>query len=230
MSGTGAVLDAQARMDEIYRYQRFIYDASRRWFLFGRDRLLADLDPPRGGTILEIGCGTGRNLIRAAALYPDVRLYGLDLSKVMLETARHGIAKSGLNARIALAEADATSFDPKTLFGCADFDRIVLSYTLSMIPPWQEALRAALGRIAPGGRLHVVDFGQQQGHPAWARDALRLWLSRFSVTPRDDLAAILEAEAQTGFTLRVVEGAGGYYVYAIASRARPRGLSDGHRS
>lgn len=222
MISNEVALDAKARMDEIYRYQRFIYDASRRWFLFGRDNLLADLDPPGGGTVLEIGCGTGRNLIRAASLYPGIRLYGLDLSTVMLETARHSITRAGLHARITLAEADATAFEPQALFGRAEFDRIVLSYTLSMIPRWREALRAALGCVAPGGRLHVVDFGQQQEYPAWARGALRLWLSRFSVAPRDDLAACLNAEGQTGFTLRFTDGLAGYYVYAVATRASPQ--------
>ena len=46
------------------------YDASRRYYLLGRDRLLDQLAPPPGGSILEIGCGTGRNLIGAARRYP----------------------------------------------------------------------------------------------------------------------------------------------------------------
>src|SRR5262249_43214804 len=50
-------------MDAIYRYQRYIYDATRKYYLFGRDRLIANLDPPERGTVLEIACGTGRNLI-----------------------------------------------------------------------------------------------------------------------------------------------------------------------
>ena len=58
--------DHRAHMDGIYRYQRYIYDLTRKYYLLGRDRLLADLEPPDGGTILEIGCGTGRNLVLAA--------------------------------------------------------------------------------------------------------------------------------------------------------------------
>ena len=55
-----------AHMDGIYRYQRYIYDATRKYYLLGRDRMLDGLDPPERGTILEVGCGTGRNLILAA--------------------------------------------------------------------------------------------------------------------------------------------------------------------
>ena len=38
-------------MDAIYRTQRHIYDLTRKYYLLGRDRLIADLAPPRGGTV-----------------------------------------------------------------------------------------------------------------------------------------------------------------------------------
>jgi S-adenosylmethionine-diacylgycerolhomoserine-N-methlytransferase len=53
-------------MNRTYRHQRHIYDVTRKYYLFGRDRLIARLDPPAGGRVLEIGCGTARNLIAAA--------------------------------------------------------------------------------------------------------------------------------------------------------------------
>ena len=57
------MLDSAAPMDAIYRRQRFIYDLTRRPYLFGRDQMLAELEPPPGGSVLEIGCGTARNLL-----------------------------------------------------------------------------------------------------------------------------------------------------------------------
>jgi S-adenosylmethionine-diacylgycerolhomoserine-N-methlytransferase len=45
----------------------------------------------------------------------------------------------------------------------------------------------ALGHLAPGGELHVVDFGDQRGLPGWFRSALRTWLRWYHVTPRTDL-------------------------------------------
>ena len=74
-------------MDAIYRYQRYVYDATRKYYLLGRDRLLAELQPPAGGSVLEIACGTGRNLILAARRYPNARFYGFDISNAMLDTA-----------------------------------------------------------------------------------------------------------------------------------------------
>ena len=92
--------DAASLMDRMYRYQRHIYDASRKFYLLGRDRLIEELGPPEGGHVLEIGCGTGRNLVKAARAYPSIHCYGLDVSAEMLATAERSIARAGLSGRI----------------------------------------------------------------------------------------------------------------------------------
>jgi S-adenosylmethionine-diacylgycerolhomoserine-N-methlytransferase len=79
---------AAQHMDAIYRYQRYIYDATRKYYLLGRDRLIDELAPPPGGSVLEIACGTGRNLIKGARRYPDARFFGFDISAAMLDTAQ----------------------------------------------------------------------------------------------------------------------------------------------
>ena len=52
-----------ALMDRVYRRQRHIYDFTRKYYLFGRDRLIDAMQPKPGARILEVGCGTARNLI-----------------------------------------------------------------------------------------------------------------------------------------------------------------------
>lgn len=126
-------------MDRIYRHQRHVYDATRKFYLLGRDRLIAGLRPQDQDQVLEIGCGTARNLIAAARRYPGARFQGIDLSIQMLATAERAVARAGLTRRIRLAQADATSFDPQALFGVARFQRVFASYSLSMIPPWPRA-------------------------------------------------------------------------------------------
>jgi S-adenosylmethionine-diacylgycerolhomoserine-N-methlytransferase len=195
---------AAAHMDAIYRYQRYIYDASRKYYLLGRDSLLDELAPPPGGSVLEVACGTGRNLIKAARRYPQARFYGFDISSAMLDTARGSIARKGLADRIVVGEADATEFSGQALFGVAAFDRVFISYALSMIPPWQGALQQALAAVKLGGRLHIVDFGEQEGYPRWFRSGLRSWLNTFSVEPRAELEAELERlAAETGARLEL---------------------------
>jgi S-adenosylmethionine-diacylgycerolhomoserine-N-methlytransferase len=208
--------DHAALMDGVYRFQRHFYDATRKFYLLGRDHMIEGLDVPPGGTVLELGCGTGRNLARAATLHPGARLAGLDISAAMLETAASSLARQGLHARVRLARGDATAFDPLDLFGVVRFDRVFFSYALSMIPDWQGAVRAGMDALAPAGALHVVDFGDQSGLPGWFRTGLRAWLARFHVTPRDGLRAALESESErTGASLSVEQPFRGYAVHAI---------------
>lgn len=183
-------------MNAIYRNQRHIYDHTRRYFLLGRDALIRDLAPPPNGSVLEIGCGTARNLIAVAQTWPGTRCYGLDVSSAMLETARQSIARECLSDRIVLGQGDATRFDAEALFGEVWFDRIFLSYTISMIDDWRGALASAARLVAPGGRLEVVDFGQQEKLPALFRKGLFAWLAAFEVTPRSDLRAAIDAIAE----------------------------------
>lgn len=174
-------------MDGVYRYQRHIYDLTRKYYLLGRDQMLDELDVPAGGTVLELGCGTGRNLLAAAQRYPDARYCGIDISPQMLETARNNIDRSGHARKIVVAEGDATNFDCQALFGINKADRVFISYAVSMIPSWQQAIVAALAATKPGGSVHIVDFGQQNGLPSAFRKLLVAWLARFHVTPRADL-------------------------------------------
>jgi len=185
--------DAATAMDRMYRGQRHIYDASRRYYLLGRDQLIAGLSPPAGGTVLEIGCGTGRNLVKAASAYPQCRFHGIDVSAEMLKSAESAVRRAGFSARIALAQGDAANFNARAVLGRSRFDRIYFSYTLSMIPPWREALAHAFTLLAPEGQLHVVDFGQCEGLPRLARAALFRWLGLFHVHPRAELVDEIRA-------------------------------------
>ncbi len=201
------------RMDGMYRYQRHIYDLTRKYYLFGRDRMIARLDVPRDGTLLEVGCGTGRNLLLAHRIHPTARLYGLDISAEMLVSARANFR--GIPVMPQLQVADATTFDAAA-FGVAGFDRIMISYALSMIPDWEKAIDASLAALKPGGSLHIVDFGQQERLPAWFRGMLQGWLSRFHVTPRETLRDVLAARADAVKARLEFEAVGrGYAWHAV---------------
>ncbi|HTR87274.1 MAG TPA: class I SAM-dependent methyltransferase [Reyranella sp.] len=206
-------------MDRIYRRQRHVYDFTRKYYLLGRDRLIHRLSPPSGSRVLEIGCGTARNLVVAARAYPDVHFFGIDISSEMLETARRIVEREGMGLDIRLARADATTFDPALLFGVPGFSRIFVSYSLSMIPGWQDVLSRALTWLAPGGELHVVDFGGQERLPGWFRVGLRQWLRLFHVTPRDDLESELTLIALKAGALTAIERPyRGYAQYAVCRR------------
>ena len=208
------------KMNRQYRFQRHIYDATRTHYLFWRRRLIAELDPPPGGTVVEVACGTGWNLQRTAEAYPRAKLYGLDISSEMLATARSSIAKKGFQSRIALAQGDATAFDLDQLFGLKGADRVFISYALSMIPDWPAAIERAIQAVNPGGALHIVDFGPMSHMPGAQRWALRRWLKHYNVTPRAELEFVLkDVSRRHGMQLTYDETPKGYSAYAILRKS-----------
>lgn len=176
-----------AQMNAIYGLQRHVYDLTRKYYLLGRDRAIRDLDVRPGHHVLEVGCGTARNLAEAAWRYPGAQFYGIDISDEMLKSARAKLARKRLATRVRVARGDAAAFDPQRLFRRGQFDRILFSYTLSMIPGWESAIDLGCALLAPGGEIHMVDFGRQERLPRWFGPAFRVYLAQFHVTPRAEL-------------------------------------------
>jgi S-adenosylmethionine-diacylgycerolhomoserine-N-methlytransferase len=189
-------------MDKVYRRQRYFYDLTRKYYLFGRDRLIREMALPEGAAVIEIGCGTARNLIRIARLHPTARLYGLDASTEMLKTASAALERAGLTHRVDLRHAYAEDLTPSLFNRIEPFDAAIFSYSLSMIPDWNRALRAASAALKPGGRLHIVDFGDL-GRSGPVRSLLKRWLALFHVEPREELLGSLEQQA-AGSALRTL--------------------------
>jgi S-adenosylmethionine-diacylgycerolhomoserine-N-methlytransferase len=143
-----------------YALHARIYDATRWSFLFGRERLLrrvARISQPR--RILEVGCGTGRNLRSLRRIFPNADITGVDLSGDMLRIAR----RKTDGVKLIQQAYDAP------LVG--NFDLVLFSYALTMFNPgWENALRAAKADLAPGGLLAIVDFSHT------GSDLFRRWM------------------------------------------------------
>jgi len=210
-----------ALMDDVYRRQRHIYDFTRKYYLFGRDRLVDSMRPGPDARVLEVGCGTARNLVRLARRYPGRRLFGLDASEAMLETAAQTLKRAGLGGQVQLVHAYAEDVSPGIFGDGAPFDEIFFSYSLSMIPDWKQALNAAAAALAPTGRIHVVDFGDLASLPGSARSALLAWLRLFHVEPRGELLDVLERDSDKFEEFQLLTGR-----YAFVLRTSAEGLMD----
>jgi len=197
-----------ALMDRVYRHQRYIYDLTRRYYLFGRDRMIRELALRPGQSVVEVGCGTARNLIKIARRYPDARLFGLDASGEMLRSAGLNVARAKLSNRIKLIQGYAEDLSPSQFGLRSGFDHVLFPYSLSMIPDWRAALAAAAKSTTAEGLIHVVDFGDLAGlgsFPAWM---LRGWLRLFHVEPRLEILRALEGAvgANGGSRLELLNG------------------------
>ncbi len=195
-------------MDTVYRRQRFIYDLTRKYYLFGRDTVIRELDLKAGDRLVEIGCGTARNLVKIARRYPGTVLYGLDASAEMLKTAAASIARAGLGSRIRLAHGYAETLSPELFGETEPFDIALFSYSLSMIPDWKQALGSAAATLSSSGSIRIVDFGDLKGLGRLGEALLRAWLTLFHVSPRSEiLTAFAAAEThRETITLRILPG------------------------
>lgn len=209
-------LDAAIRMDRQYRYQRYIYDFSRKYYLFGRDTLLKDLPIRADETVLEMGCGTARNLVKLAYRYPAARLYGVDASAMMLDMAERNLQGTQYRQSIQLHQGLAEQVSWKELGLEEPLDHIIFSYVLSMIPAWPAVLKHALSLLKPEGCLHIVDFSDQAEMPAWFRSSLLTWLGWFKVQPEPKVLASLEQLASvSGAKLKIQHLPGRYAFLAL---------------
>lgn len=155
--------ETHASLEGYYRLHGKIYDATRWTFLFGRHAILREVAAratPRH--ILEVGCGTGKNLDALGRLFPHAQLTGVDLSSAMLERARR---KTAANPRVQLVhrpyDADFAT--------AGSYDLILFSYALTMFNPgFEDALAAAQTHLRSGGLVAVVDFHDTRW-PGFAR-------------------------------------------------------------
>ena len=107
---------------------------------------------------------------------------------------------------VRLVDAFAEEVDYDAILGRPP-ERILFSYSLSMVGDPRAALRRAIDALAPAGAVVVVDFGDLAALPTGVSAPFRRFLSAFHVKPLD--LSTLGVEPQD---LRV--GPWGYYVVA----------------
>jgi SAM-dependent methyltransferase len=111
---------------------------------------LADLDPPTGARVLEIGCGTGA-IARMIAAWPGIReVLGTDPSPILIDRARH--LSVGL-ANLAFQQADGREVPVAD----STFDLAVVHRVLSHAPAPEQLLAEAHRALRPGGQVVVFD-------------------------------------------------------------------------
>ena len=132
---------------------------------------------PEGGTLLDLGCGSGRLLARLARGRPDVRAIGLDLSEPMLETGRQTLEREGLAAQVELRRCDITDFDSEVPDG---LDVVSCNFALHHLPDEGLVSRCfeavARTRARTGCGVWLFDFARLRNAKSWpAMASLANW-------------------------------------------------------
>lgn len=148
-----------------YRWNAAIYDVTRPFILYGRREAVEALRVGRGDVTLDVGCGTGRNI--PLLLERCAKVTAIDSSPAMLARARRRAILHGATSRV---EFDDAPYGTHSRYDNAA-SRVLFSYSLSMIPPFERVVERARRDLRPGGRIAVVDFLDSPHRPvrAWLR-------------------------------------------------------------
>jgi phosphatidylethanolamine/phosphatidyl-N-methylethanolamine N-methyltransferase len=140
------------------------YDRLARWYRFAgplillapgfRRKAVKRLGLKRGDTVLEIGCGTGRNLaLLHEAVGADGVVIGVDASAGMLAQARQLVRRRGWkNVRLIHQDATGLALEEQV-------DAVFFSLSYSVLPDRGPVLLKAWEALRPGGRLVIMDAG-----------------------------------------------------------------------
>jgi SAM-dependent methyltransferase len=202
-SGTQSDADYLARTREFFASRAATWDTK-----FGDDlpaytAAIAEAEIPRGGVVIDVGCGTGRALppLRTA-VGPGGAVVAIDVTPEMLEAARPACAA----ARAALVLADARSLP----FADAAADAIFAAGLVNHLPDPQAGLRELARVIRPGGLLVLF-------HPS-GRAALAARHGR-TLSPDEllDEGPLRRLTAAAGWALTAYDDAPNRF-FAVASR------------
>jgi demethylmenaquinone methyltransferase/2-methoxy-6-polyprenyl-1,4-benzoquinol methylase len=118
-----------------------------------RKRAVAELAAPRGGTVVDLCCGTGDLVFHLLRSDPELRVTGVDFTAPMLDGARARAAKADPQHRAEFMEGDVTALP----FADASFDGATMGFSMRNVVDVVGALREARRVLKPGTRFINLD-------------------------------------------------------------------------
>lgn len=147
-----------------------------------RRRAVNRLELKPGARVLEVGCGTGRNLAPLVqAVGAEGQVYGVDLSEGMLAKAEELRARAGWH-NVTLVQSDAVSYNvPEAV------DGVIFSLSYAVMPHHREVLRHAWEQLRSSGRLVIMDAKLPAGMIGKFLHPFVVWTSKLTVLGNPDI-------------------------------------------
>ncbi len=174
--GAEAVSELYDRLAPAYDIPAWIFE------FFGargmRRQAVGLLGVQRGDTVVDLGCGSGFNLVALSEVVgPTGRVIGVDLSAGMLRRARTRADRHDLQ-RVTLVHSDMRDYSLPS-----GTTAVLATFSLEMVPEHDAILTALAEQLAPvNGRTAVLGVRRPESWPAWAASAGRLATAVFGVT------------------------------------------------
>lgn len=148
------------------------YDAANRVISAGMDegwrkRAIAILGAPRGGSVLDLCCGTGDVVFHLLRTDPTLHVTGVDFCEPMLQTARARAAKTLRNAQGERGDATFIEGDVMALpFQDQSFDGATMGFSMRNVVDIDATLREIRRVLRPGAKFVNLDMSKAP-NPLW---------------------------------------------------------------
>ncbi len=155
-------------------------------------RLIEQADVRSGHRVLEVGCGTGNLALLAKRLHPGAEVVGLDADPEALSRAGWKAERAGLSVQFD------RGFAQDLAYADASFDEVFSAFMFHHLGPEEKRrmLREVRRVLKPGGSMHMLDFGGENGQSS----GLMARLSRRNELLRDNLGeSALRLMREAGF-------------------------------
>jgi demethylmenaquinone methyltransferase/2-methoxy-6-polyprenyl-1,4-benzoquinol methylase len=140
-----------------------------------RKQAIRSLTLNHGGTVVDLGCGTGLNFsLLQEQVGPRGRIIGVDLTDAMLDEAATRIAANRWS-NVDLVKRDVAAY----VFP-SPVDGILSTFALTLVPEFDEAIRNGALALQPGKRFVILDFKSPSG---WFMDKAAPLLAKFLTGP-----------------------------------------------
>lgn len=157
------------KIETIYTRSAPTYDWTEKVYrLFGfreelyRKRTIAALNLQAGATVVDLGCGTGKNFEQLLAqISVEGQIIGVDLTAAMLQEAQKKIDKNGWH-NVTLVHADVADYNFP-----AQVDGVLSTFALGFSADYAQVIQRAAAALSPNGQLAIADMRWSDDLPRW---------------------------------------------------------------
>jgi SAM-dependent methyltransferase len=122
--------------------------------VFSTERLFQKLNLGPNDYVLEIGCGSAKDLCRLVERY-NCRAIGVDSSDLILKFAEDRVRKTGLSSKITIIKGDVANMN---FFNDGQFDIVIAQSVLATLPDKYKAATEVSRVLKSGGRFGDVEL------------------------------------------------------------------------
>ncbi|MDQ4013714.1 MAG: methyltransferase domain-containing protein [Thermoproteota archaeon] len=122
--------------------------------IFSTERLFQKLSLGPNDYVLEIGCGSAKDLCRLVEKY-NCRAIGVDSSDLILKFAKDRLRKTGLSSKITIIKGDVANMN---FFNDGQFDVVIAQSVLATIPDKGKAAAEVSRVLKSGGRFGDIEL------------------------------------------------------------------------